>query len=235
MQDGNERENEREKIKVDGNELYAIGNIQLLQNTSPYTRVAIVGSRDSSVEGDKVASMIAEMLVNRGYTVVTGLARGIDTAVALKVLSCRGNLIGVVPWITHSSVPKFYSCNDNDNNICIVSPFYHYIEGPSISIKYYLRNRIIYKLSSKIILIEARDNGRSGTMHYLELISADRRRGLTTNNKEIYIWKPIRDEEEYIRAYNTYVSKGAIPFASVSDIHSHIPYIDDGSSLQSLR
>ena len=42
--------------------------------------VAIVGTREASERGKQIATQLANELAKRGYTVVSGLARGIDTA-----------------------------------------------------------------------------------------------------------------------------------------------------------
>ena len=42
--------------------------------------IAIVGSRNASVTGQKIANELATDLGNQGYTIVSGLARGIDTS-----------------------------------------------------------------------------------------------------------------------------------------------------------
>ena len=42
--------------------------------------IAIVGSRNASVTGQKIANELATDLGNAGYTIVSGLARGIDTS-----------------------------------------------------------------------------------------------------------------------------------------------------------
>lgn len=53
-----------------------LGNIELLNANA----IAIVGARNASVNGRVFASRIAEQLVKQGLVVVSGLARGIDTA-----------------------------------------------------------------------------------------------------------------------------------------------------------
>ncbi|MEP1442408.1 MAG: DNA-processing protein DprA [Hyphomicrobiales bacterium] len=42
--------------------------------------VAIVGSRNTSIAGQKMATQLATGLMEAGYVIVSGLARGIDTA-----------------------------------------------------------------------------------------------------------------------------------------------------------
>lgn len=52
------------------------GNVSVLHRPA----VGIVGSRNASISGAKFAAMIARDCGRAGYTVVSGLARGIDTA-----------------------------------------------------------------------------------------------------------------------------------------------------------
>jgi len=57
--------------------LWAKGNITLASNTC----VSLVGARNASSLGTRLAKRIAQELGEMGYTVVSGLARGIDSAV----------------------------------------------------------------------------------------------------------------------------------------------------------
>ena len=55
--------------------LYAEGNLKLLNNKS----IAIIGSRHPSENGIKLAKKFSTEISKLGITVVSGLARGIDT------------------------------------------------------------------------------------------------------------------------------------------------------------
>ena len=59
--------------------------------------VAISGSRKTTEQALDAAYRIGKMLTEHGYTIVTGLAEGCDTAATEGALSADGNVIGVVP------------------------------------------------------------------------------------------------------------------------------------------
>lgn len=58
--------------------------------------VAIVGSRSPSPEGERRAKKIVKMLVADGYTIVSGLAKGIDTVAHTTAIECGGKTVGVI-------------------------------------------------------------------------------------------------------------------------------------------
>lgn len=58
--------------------------------------VSIVGKREATPAGRKRASRVARELVKRGVVIVSGLARGIDTAAHLSALENGGQTIAVI-------------------------------------------------------------------------------------------------------------------------------------------
>lgn len=71
--------------------MYARGDISLLHNSS----IAMVGTRMPTVYGRKVGEKLAEQLCNAGLTIVSGLARGIDSVCHEAVLRAKGKTIAV--------------------------------------------------------------------------------------------------------------------------------------------
>ncbi|NKB44507.1 MAG: DNA-protecting protein DprA [Alphaproteobacteria bacterium] len=63
--------------------LTVLGDVSHLKKPS----IGIVGARNASINGKKIAGMIATDLAKAGYTVWSGLARGIDTAAHAGALS----------------------------------------------------------------------------------------------------------------------------------------------------
>jgi DNA processing protein len=60
------------------------------------TGMSVVGSRNASPRGLSVARSIAVGLVDRGITVVSGLAKGIDTAAHTAALGAAGRTVAVI-------------------------------------------------------------------------------------------------------------------------------------------
>ncbi len=58
--------------------------------------IAVVGSRESSEDGLLRAARLARELVDRGFTVVSGLAKGVDTAALSAAIALKGRTIAVV-------------------------------------------------------------------------------------------------------------------------------------------
>ncbi len=58
--------------------------------------VSVVGSRDASPQGLEIARTVAGMLVDEGLTVLSGLAKGIDSAAHAEALARGGRTVAVV-------------------------------------------------------------------------------------------------------------------------------------------
>ena len=72
--------------------LYYQGEWELTETRS----IAVVGSREATENGVRRASQIARELVDRGFTVVSGLAKGIDIAAHNAAVDRGGRTIAVI-------------------------------------------------------------------------------------------------------------------------------------------
>lgn len=138
--------------------LFAKGDISLLDLKS----IAIVGSREPSKYGVCVAKKFSSELSKNGITVISGLARGVDTFAHLGALSTEGKTIAVlgsgIDVVYPKENAKYYK--EISEKGLIIS---EYIVGTSPkSENFPQRNRIISGLSDGVLVVEARKN--SGTM-----------------------------------------------------------------------
>lgn len=138
--------------------IFAKGDISLLNSKS----IAIVGSREPSKYGIYVAEKFSKELSKEGITIVSGLARGIDTFAHVGALSSFGKTIAVlgsgIDVVYPKENAKYY--REISEEGLIIS---EYIVGTAPESKNFpQRNRIISGLSDGVLVVEARKN--SGTM-----------------------------------------------------------------------
>ena len=82
--------------------LYFLGNWELVSTRA----VAVVGTREPSPEGTENARRIARMLVKSAFTVVSGLAKGVDTAAHTATLEAGGRTIAVIGTPLFETYPR---------------------------------------------------------------------------------------------------------------------------------
>jgi DNA processing protein len=122
--------------------------------------VAIVGSRAASSVALETARRLATDLASRGITVVSGLARGVDSAAHRGALE-GGRTIAVLG----SGVDNVYPAEHKElaariaENGLVVS---EYPPGtPALPFHFPMRNRLISGLSRAVVVIEASDKSGS--------------------------------------------------------------------------
>lgn len=139
--------------------LYYMGDVGLLQQTS----IAIVGSRKASDRGRRIARRIATGLANNGYTIVSGLANGIDVSAHQAAMDAGGRTIGVLGTpinysITHGR-SKVAQQMLADHLVISQVPILHYEQcNQKQRNQFFLqRNATISALSIGTVVVEADD------------------------------------------------------------------------------
>ena len=136
--------------------------------------VALVGSRDSTSYGASVTGDLAYSLAQRGFTVVTGGAYGID-AHAHRAALAGGS--GAVPTIAvmAGGVDRFYPSGNEDllRAVCNQGAVLAEVPPGSAPTRYRFlqRNRLIAALSAVTVVVEARwRSGALNTAHHAETL-----------------------------------------------------------------
>jgi len=124
--------------------------------------VAVVGSRSASTYGKFITERIARELSRLGVTVVSGMARGIDTAAHRGALSSNGKTIAVLGTgidVVYPPENRPLHASIADNGAVVTEfPF----GTPPLAPHFPLRNRIISGMSLGVVVVEAHE--RSGSL-----------------------------------------------------------------------
>ena len=124
--------------------------------------IAIVGSRRASPYGVEVAERLAADLAARGVTIVSGLARGIDTAAHRGALAGGGRTIAVLGHGIDQCYPRENTtlANTIETRGAVVSQFSFGM--PPLRENFPIRNRTIAGLALGVVVVEAAE--RSGAL-----------------------------------------------------------------------
>jgi DNA processing protein len=124
--------------------------------------MAIVGARNASVNGRKMAAILATDLAKAGFTVVSGLARGVDGAAHQAVVKAGGLTVAVLAGGTDVIYPPEHATLYDQ----IAASGAAVSEMPPgaepVAAAFPRRNRIISGLSQGVVVVEA--TLRSGSL-----------------------------------------------------------------------
>jgi DNA processing protein len=143
---------------------YYRGDIGLLESSC----ISVVGSRKCTEAGKAKTKELVTELVRRGFTIVSGLALGIDTVALKTAVAENGKVVGVIG----TPIDQYYPAENRElqdliaNEHLLISqvPFFRYSVEPFKSKRNYFpqRNETMSALSEATVIVEASDT--SGTL-----------------------------------------------------------------------
>ncbi len=187
--------------------IYISGNIP-----ASSARIAIVGSRKATSYGLMTTARLAEELSARNITVVSGMARGVDTAAHKGGINGAGSSIGVLGCGIDIVYPPENRMlfEDMASRGCLVSEFP--LGTLPLAENFPRRNRIISGLSRGVLVVEATE--RSGS-----LITA---RYALDHGRDVFA-VPGNINFATSRGVNMLIKQGAKLVDCVEDILEEIP------------
>ena len=179
--------------------------------------LAMIGSRAASYSGQKAAGKLAQDLSQRGITIISGLACGIDAA------AHQGCIEGGSPTIAVAGcgLDRVYPTENRmlkdrilEKGGMILS---EYAPGePPYGWHFPVRNRIITGLSQAVILMEAKI--RSGSMTSVQ--------HALDQGKDIFVYPGEPDSELYSGNHQL-LREGGIYFTGADDILNDMHWLDN--------
>lgn len=169
--------------------------------------LAVVGSRDASTYGRNITEQVCSELGSLGFTLVSGLARGIDTAAHRGCLGAGGRAIAVLGAGIDVVYPREnrWLLEEVSASGAAISEFPP--GTPPYQSNFPIRNRLISGLSLGVLVVEAA--ARSGS-----LITA---RHALEQGKEVFAI-PGSIVSETSRGTNELIKQGAKVVTAASDI-----------------
>lgn len=183
--------------------LFYKGDISLLNNNCS---LAIVGSRNASSYGIEATKYLLKgLFLKKDVTIISGLARGIDTIAHLQALEWKQKTIAILGCGINNCYPKGNEAlkKEIEEYGLVLSEYPDMIQPRK---EYFpLRNRIISALSDGVLVTSAKNkSGTKITVNY----------ALEQGKNIFTIPYPIF-EESYC---NQLIKQGAIPVVSSEDI-----------------
>lgn len=130
--------------------LYSVGERRLLEHGG----LAIVGSRDADEEGLAFARAVVQNCTTQEIAVISGGARGVDSAAMETAIEAEGVVIGVLAdSLSRAAVARKYRAAIREGRLVLISPFdpdAGFNVGNAMN-----RNKAIYALSDMALVVSA--------------------------------------------------------------------------------
>lgn len=178
--------------------------------------VAIVGSRRTTLYGQATAKKLGAELARLGFCVVSGLARGIDTAAHEGALSVGGKTAAVlgngIDIIYPPENLDLYRCIEAEGGAILSEfPFTRRADKQSFA----MRNRIVAGMSDAVVVVESDVSGGA-------MITA---RFAGEQGRQLFA-VPGRIDQPTSAGCHQLIRDGATLLTSVNDVLSELNYLE---------
>jgi DNA processing protein len=195
-------------------------NLKLIFNRPPFIwvrgqleprslrAIAVVGTRQATREGYAMAARLARGLARARVTVLSGLARGIDTAAQAATIEAGGRTVAVVG--TGILAPVYPAENGDlaeqivETGGAIVSQFWP--QAPPRKINFPRRNIVMSGMAAGTVVVEAAATSGAKMQARLAL----------EHGKRLFLPEPLVASQEWARRYAT--RPGVTVVSDLSDI-----------------
>jgi DNA processing protein len=186
--------------------------------------IAVVGTRRASKEGLREADQLARGLVERGVTVISGLAIGIDTAAHRAALAARGRTVAVIGNGIDAPLYPRENMKLADEIVAsggaVVSQFLP--QAPPRQENFRLRNRTMSGLALGTTVVEA--SGKSGARMQARIA--------LEHGKRVFLVRGLVLREEWAQKYLDHPGTTVVErVEEVLDVLDAIPGPDEQLSL----
>ena len=189
--------------------LFYKGRLELFNRLS----IGIVGARNHTPYSKEALEYILPDILERKVSIISGLARGVDSLAHQLTLDLNGETIAVIGNGINICYPKenqsLYDAIGSKGLILSEYP----LDSPPLKFHFPYRNRIIAGLSHGLCVIEAR-------LHSGSLITAN---VALSENRQVFAL-PGNITSEYSKGTNELITAGAFPIRNANDILDSLHY-----------
>ena len=189
--------------------LFYKGRLELFNRLS----IGIVGARNHTDYSKEALEYLLPSILERKVSIISGLARGVDSLAHQLTLDLKGETIAVIGNGINICYPKenqsLYDAIGKKGLILTEYP----LDSPPLKFHFPYRNRIIAGLSHGLCVIEAK-------MHSGSLITAN---VALSENRQVFAL-PGNITSEYSKGTNELITAGAFPIRNANDILDSLHY-----------
>ena len=189
--------------------LFYKGRLELFNRLS----IGIVGARNHTEYSKEALEYLLPDILERKVSIISGLARGVDSLAHQLTLDLNGETIAVIGNGINVTYPKenkaLYDAIGRKGLILSEYP----LDSPPLKFHFPYRNRIIAGISHGLCVIEAK-------LHSGSLITAN---VALSENRQVFAL-PGNITSEYSKGTNELITAGAFPIRNANDILDSLHY-----------